>query len=81
MRWPQRTRDPIPELKRRAAERIVAHLAGLTVLEAALALNIEPRRVGDIRAGRLARFSFEMMLKLLTQLRLRVEVLVDDEPL
>jgi predicted XRE-type DNA-binding protein len=71
--------DPIPELKRRAAARIVRQLREHSGFDAAIALEISTRRVWDIRAGRLDRFSLEMLIKFMTRLRMRVEIRIDGE--
>jgi hypothetical protein len=69
--------DPIPELKRRAAARIAHEIRDRTLLEARMMLDVDDRRIGDIRAGRLQRFSLERLLQCLTRLRLRVEIHVN----
>ena len=69
--------DPVPELKRRVAARVAEHIRDLSALQAGMCLQIDARRVCDIRAGRLQRFSLEMLLRFLTRLHLRVEIYVN----
>jgi hypothetical protein len=73
--------DPIPELKRRAAVRIAAEIRDTQVIDAAATLDIDVRRVCDIRAGRLAPFSLERLLRMLTRLRVRIDILANSEKL
>jgi hypothetical protein len=64
--------DPIPELKRQAAHEICRAIEKLTLLEAAIWIELDRWRIADIRAGRLERFSLETLIRLLSRVHAQV---------
>jgi predicted XRE-type DNA-binding protein len=72
--------DPIPALKRAAAEQIVALLDGWSAHQAAALIGTDQPRISDLRRGNLERFSLETLVRYLTRLRQRVELRAEPLP-
>ena len=66
--------DPIPALKRQAAERIVVLIDGCSAHEVASRMGTDQPRISDLRRGRLERFSLETLIRYLTHLRQDVSI-------
>lgn len=61
--------DPVPQLKRQAAERIVGLIDGWNAHDIASVMGTDQPRISDLRRGRLERFSLEALIRFLTRLR------------
>ena len=72
--------DPIPELKRQAAEALVKELDGWNSHFMAATIGTDQPRISDIRRGRLHRFSLETLIRYLTRLSQRVELHITRAP-
>ena len=59
------TADPIPELKRALTAELVRAIDGQRVWIAATTLQIDGKRVTELRAGDLRRFSTESLIRFL----------------
>ena len=66
--------DPVPALKRQAAEAIKRELERHYDAGAALLLETDQPRVSNLRRGRLDRFSLETLLRFATRIGLDVEL-------
>ena len=60
--------DPIPALKEQVARAVVDKLDGWTQHNAAALIHSDHRRVGDLRHGRLQRFSLEQLIRFASRL-------------
>jgi predicted XRE-type DNA-binding protein len=68
--------DPIWPLKRQLADAILELSAHETWLSAARRFGIDPSRMSDLRAGRIARFSVERLIRILDTVGRGVELRV-----
>jgi predicted XRE-type DNA-binding protein len=68
--------DPVPALKVQLALEIVAALDGWSEGNAAAWLRTDCRRVSDLRAGRLRRFSLQKLIRLAATIGRRVDLTV-----
>lgn len=66
--------DPIPELKKRVAELTVRALAGESPGFAGATIGADDRRVHDLRAGRLKRFSLETLIRFATRAGVQLDL-------
>ncbi len=66
--------DPIPQLKRQAAARIVELIDGRHAHHVASLMGTDQPRISDLRRGRLGRFSLETLIRFLTRLRQAVSL-------
>ena len=58
-----RTPDPIPELKTKVANSLVAHMDGWTQAMAAELLRTDQGRVSNLRNAKLERFSLQQLIR------------------
>ena len=68
--------DPIAALKRQLADQILAIANTLDFFIAASLLELDPSRLSDLRRGRVARFSVERLIRILTTVGRRVDITV-----
>jgi predicted XRE-type DNA-binding protein len=68
--------DPVPAIKRQLVDEILAAVAHLTATIAASLLEIDASRMSDLRHGRFARFSVERLIRMLSLVERRVDVVV-----
>jgi predicted XRE-type DNA-binding protein len=68
--------DPVPALKVQLALEIVTALDGWSEGNAAAWLRTDCRRVSDLRAGRLRRFSLQKLIRLAATIGRRVDLMV-----
>src|SRR5258708_4268891 len=66
--------DPLPALKRRAADEINILLAGWTQEYAAAFLQTTQPRISELRRGRLERFSLDLLVRYLSHLGREIEL-------
>jgi predicted XRE-type DNA-binding protein len=69
--------DPVPELKDQLAAELAELIEGYSAGIAAAHMGVNHRRVCDIRAGRLERFSLETLIRFAAHLGCRVDLSVD----
>ena len=72
-------RDPIPPLKQQLADEILDAVSSLNVTIAAAVLDIGASRLGDLRHGRVGRFSVERLIRILAVIDRRVSLTVVNE--
>jgi len=75
------TKDPIPELKRVAAEELVRVIDRWGQHEAAYWLGTDQPRISDLRRGRLERISLERLIRWLDRASCEVELRITARPL
>jgi predicted XRE-type DNA-binding protein len=68
--------DPIPDLKRQLAERLVAEIDGCSQTWAAWFTHLSASRISQIRRGNLDHVSLERLVQALTFLGRRVDIVV-----
>ncbi len=66
--------DPIPELKQRVAELTLRALARRNAFFAGHDIGTDDRRVHDLRAGRLKRFSLETLIRFATKAGVQLDL-------
>jgi len=71
--------DPIPELKRQLAAKLLRVMQGWTTSELVARMRIDQPRISDLRRGRLERFSVERLIRLLSEMHHRVDLTVVEE--
>ena len=76
LRWSVNSDDPIPALKRQLGAELAQLLAGWRASDICDRIGTEAARVSDLRRGRLERFSLETLIRYLTRLRRRVDLVV-----
>lgn len=69
--------DPIPELKRQLAQRVVERLSGWSQVYAASFLGTDQPRMSDLRRGRLERFSLEQLIRFVSRVEGTVRIDVE----
>ena len=72
--------DPIPALKRQVAAQLVRELEGWNADDIGDILGTDRRRIGNIRRGRLERFSLETLMRYLARLGCVVELRLSEAP-
>ena len=72
--------DPIPELKRHAAEVLVRVAACWDQNQAAVMLRTDQPRISNLRHGRLERMSLERLIRWLVRARCEVELRITEHP-
>jgi predicted XRE-type DNA-binding protein len=72
--------DPIPELKRRVGIELAALLEGWNADDVAALIGTDRPRISELRRGKLDRFSLETLIRYVTRLRRRVELVILAEP-
>ena len=72
--------DPIPALKRQAADELLVVLGGFSQHFAASRINSTQSRVSDLRRGKLDTMSLERMIQMLTYARRIVELKISKPP-
>ena len=72
--------NPIPELKRRAAEELVRAMDRWDQYEAASLLGTDQPRISELRRGRLERMSLERLIRWLNRADCDVELRVTRRP-
>jgi len=65
--------DPIPELKRELAAKLVRIMSSYRTTDLLANLRIDQPRVSDLRRGRLERISVARLIRWLSQMGFRVE--------
>ena len=68
--------DPIPALKQQLGAELARLLAGWRASDICDRIGTEAARISDLRRGRLERFSLETLIRYLTRLRRRVDLVV-----
>jgi predicted XRE-type DNA-binding protein len=71
--------DPIPALKRQLGAELARALDGWRAADICDRIGTDPPRISDLRRGRLARFSLETLIRYMTRLRRRVDLIVTVE--
>ena len=66
--------DPVPDLKRRLADEVLALTDGWSQTWAAAFMDIPQSRVSDLRRGKLDRLSVERLIRCLSRLDRRIEI-------
>jgi hypothetical protein len=61
------TEDPIPALKRQAAQHLIEAVDGASLALAAAMLKTDRYRVAEIRRGKLERLSLKMLIRFLVR--------------
>ena len=72
--------DPIPKLKSQLSSVLVAALEGWSQANAACLVRTDQPSISKLRRGNLRRFSVEQLIRLLSRLDRRVELVVHHEP-
>lgn len=68
--------DPIPALKRQLGAELATLLAGWNADDVAVLIGTDRPRISELRRGKLDRFSLETLIRYLTRLRHRVDIVV-----
>ena len=68
--------DPIPELKERLRQAILAEVGKWSQVTAAAILHIDQARMSNLERGRLKRFSVEKLIRILAVIDQRVDITV-----
>jgi predicted XRE-type DNA-binding protein len=76
---PRRVPDPIPDLKAQLRQAVVDALEGWSQVNAAWWIGSDQGRVSDLRRNKLERFSVEQLIRFLSRVDRRVEILVHHE--
>ena len=66
--------DPIPELKRDAAAKLVAQIQHWNATVIAVSMRTDQPRISDLRRGHLDRFSLETLIRFLARLDCTIEL-------
>src|SRR5437868_11822648 len=76
---PRRAPDPIPNLKAQLRQAVVDALDGWSQVNAAWWIGSDQGRVSDLRRNKLERFSVEQLIRFLSRVDRRVELVVHHE--
>ena len=68
--------DPIPELKRQVGAELATLLAGWNADDIAYMIGTDRPRVSELRRGKLDRFSLETLIRYVSRLRHRVDLVI-----
>jgi predicted XRE-type DNA-binding protein len=68
--------DPIPALKQRVGAELAALLDGWNADDVAALIRTDRPRISELRRGKLDRFSLETLIRYVTRLRRRVELVI-----
>jgi predicted XRE-type DNA-binding protein len=78
-RVPRYDPDPIPDIKAQLRQAVVDALVGWSQVNAAWWIGSDQGRVSDLRRNKLERFSVEQLIRFLSRVDRRVEIVVHDE--
>jgi predicted XRE-type DNA-binding protein len=71
--------DPIPGLKQQLGAELARLLVGWNADDVAVLIGTDRPRISELRRGKLDRFSLEMLIRYLSRLRHRIDIVVTKE--
>jgi predicted XRE-type DNA-binding protein len=78
-RVPRYDPDPIPDIKAQLRQAVVDALVGWSQVNAAWWIGSDQGRVSDLRRNKLERFSVEQLIRFLSRVDRRVEIVIHDD--